>query len=560
MKKICKVLVLVLAFLTFGLIKAKAETTVVGDKKYTITPIETEEKFSYLFKVGDKTYAIYDSTSDSIEDPGEEPETIVYEAKFGEDKITLTKDFDLEKLMTEVTEKFGTKQYVYYAFSDFTRKFTKVTETMDDSNEEEVESYMDTLEDDGSYYRHYGPFNGKFYIVKQKGFNRTIIVLNKDLTLDKTINCNELMTEVLKDEEFGIDEVLVTGYLNDADPYYAIGITVSGETDIKKAYIFDAKGELYTIIDDSDADSGLEYSLTPVYSNKEIKFFYSKCTYENEKYSCELNLYNKEGKELSLLKADGSIVAGVYKGFVLIHVFTVDSYKFIVYDNDLNKIVETDTGGEVYEEMTEPIEMTERYVHGDYLKYKEVQNGVYLYKTYEYPENAPIITKYYYVTVEDAAKTTISGVLKDKDGNPLKNHTVELHSTPRTVVTDKNGYFEFKNVEEGDHTLTIKDTNGEVLAVKEIKVLPSTETKIEGDTLYFKEGDKGLSIDLKIDGTTLKVAEKEETKEEAKEETTEKKTEVTESVPKTNDALYLYILLLGIFSIIGIKVYKKITV
>lgn len=41
------------------------------------------------------------------------------------------------------------------------------------------------------------------------------------------------------------------------------------------------------------------------------------------------------------------------------------------------------------------------------------------------------------------------------DGQPVPNATVELHSTPRRTVTDKEGIARFTNVEKGQHTVMI---------------------------------------------------------------------------------------------------------
>lgn len=57
-------------------------------------------------------------------------------------------------------------------------------------------------------------------------------------------------------------------------------------------------------------------------------------------------------------------------------------------------------------------------------------------------------------TPTEVATFTLCGYIKDTNGNPIANATVELHSNPRTTTTDENGYWEFKNPEVGNHTLT----------------------------------------------------------------------------------------------------------
>lgn len=51
----------------------------------------------------------------------------------------------------------------------------------------------------------------------------------------------------------------------------------------------------------------------------------------------------------------------------------------------------------------------------------------------------------------------------DANNKGLADMTVELHSTPRTAVTNASGMVSFDAVEVGDHTLTIKNSEGKVL-------------------------------------------------------------------------------------------------
>jgi len=48
-----------------------------------------------------------------------------------------------------------------------------------------------------------------------------------------------------------------------------------------------------------------------------------------------------------------------------------------------------------------------------------------------------------------------------KDGKPLPNIKVEIHSKPMVGYTNDEGVVEFENVEEGDHTIKIIHENGE---------------------------------------------------------------------------------------------------
>lgn len=66
----------------------------------------------------------------------------------------------------------------------------------------------------------------------------------------------------------------------------------------------------------------------------------------------------------------------------------------------------------------------------------------------------------------------IRGTVKLKDGKPLPNTRIELHSDVRSTFTDENGYFEFRNVPLGDHALYVADLKvaNEKILLKTLRV------------------------------------------------------------------------------------------
>ena len=68
------------------------------------------------------------------------------------------------------------------------------------------------------------------------------------------------------------------------------------------------------------------------------------------------------------------------------------------------------------------------------------------------------------IKVEPEAETktvlSIYGVVRYTDGTPCINHTVEMHSTPKTTQTGQDGSFFFYDVEYGDHQLSVLDRDG----------------------------------------------------------------------------------------------------
>jgi hypothetical protein len=71
------------------------------------------------------------------------------------------------------------------------------------------------------------------------------------------------------------------------------------------------------------------------------------------------------------------------------------------------------------------------------------------------------------------ATLDIEGYVKDTSGNPLSGITVVLNSTPRTTITDINGYYRFDDVTIEQHYLTFR-RGTEVLGIFTLDISPST--------------------------------------------------------------------------------------
>lgn len=66
------------------------------------------------------------------------------------------------------------------------------------------------------------------------------------------------------------------------------------------------------------------------------------------------------------------------------------------------------------------------------------------------------------IATDDNVRTvTVEGILKYKDGSPVANTRIEIHSEPKYATTDENGYYKVENVEVGNHTFSILDSNDE---------------------------------------------------------------------------------------------------
>lgn len=84
----------------------------------------------------------------------------------------------------------------------------------------------------------------------------------------------------------------------------------------------------------------------------------------------------------------------------------------------------------------------------------------------------------------DEIKTvTMVGILVDKDGKPIRDKMVEIHSTVQNAKTDPNGSFLFSNVEFGKHSLYIKDSQGNVEAQKDFNIIMGSPLSIDGNNI-----------------------------------------------------------------------------
>jgi hypothetical protein len=112
------------------------------------------------------------------------------------------------------------------------------------------------------------------------------------------------------------------------------------------------------------------------------------------------------------------------------------------------------------------------------------------------PEATPTI-------IPTGFQIAISGILTDAQGNPLADKIVELHSYPQITTTDKNGFYEFKNVLEGSHTLFVKEKDGTEIAQLSMVITQGDRTSQDGNTITVA-GNTTLDLSLKNGVLVLK--------------------------------------------------------
>ncbi len=106
------------------------------------------------------------------------------------------------------------------------------------------------------------------------------------------------------------------------------------------------------------------------------------------------------------------------------------------------------------------------------------------------------------VIVPVEKQITIKGRVVYKDGTPYAFGLVELRSAPRTTYTDRDGYFIFQNVEDGDHTISVLSQSGQVLASCKVTINRNLEI---ADTLLVQVSVDTFVLEIGVDVKTLEV-------------------------------------------------------
>lgn len=105
-------------------------------------------------------------------------------------------------------------------------------------------------------------------------------------------------------------------------------------------------------------------------------------------------------------------------------------------------------------------------------------------------------------TAWQAPYVTMSAYIVDTNDNPISNATVEVHSRLQSVRTDENGIAKFRELDFGDHTITIKAKDGSLLGEKNFKIKSGTKLQLNGDTITAPKGSVFM-LKVKVDNGEL---------------------------------------------------------
>lgn len=92
--------------------------------------------------------------------------------------------------------------------------------------------------------------------------------------------------------------------------------------------------------------------------------------------------------------------------------------------------------------------------------------------------------------------------LINPEGNPFANLTIELHSTPKTSITNRKGFAVFRDVEGGGHTFYVKDKNGNILASRNFELVFGDQTVLDENRVIVKAGSV-FTLQVQMNGSDL---------------------------------------------------------
>ncbi len=103
---------------------------------------------------------------------------------------------------------------------------------------------------------------------------------------------------------------------------------------------------------------------------------------------------------------------------------------------------------------------------------------------------------------EEVKSVTFVGILVDKNGKAYADRFVEIHSVVQNGRTDENGSFQFNNVEFGEHTIFVKDDNGNILAQKSFNLKLGSPLSMSDTEIVAPDGAV-FTVKMQMDGDQL---------------------------------------------------------
>lgn len=103
---------------------------------------------------------------------------------------------------------------------------------------------------------------------------------------------------------------------------------------------------------------------------------------------------------------------------------------------------------------------------------------------------------------EETLSVTFVALFVDREGKPLSDVAIELHSVIQTGRTDGNGSIVFTDVELGEHILCTKDANGNITSQKGFTIVAGSPLSINDDVITAENGAV-FTVTVQQNGSTL---------------------------------------------------------
>lgn len=276
--------------------------------------------------------------------------------------------------------------------------------------------------------------------VYQKIPTFTITVYDKYLNTDGTEEKTELRLtdEQLKGYEYSYNALSPVGYSVESEAVISGTLT----DDVVITFVY-KKLETYLKVTVIDRFLDYEGNLERTSTRLELDAVRKGTTYTCEALNPQGYTVVGDDSFSGVINED-TVITFIYQAEPPVYYTVVVKDKYLSIDGDEQKV---DT------RLTEELLKDSSY---SYDALNPVPNGYVVTSDTNYSGTITEDIEIVFVYQEDAARfVTVKGYITYKDGTPIANKRIEIHSTPRYAVTDENGYYEVNNVEVGDHKFTI---------------------------------------------------------------------------------------------------------
>lgn len=104
---------------------------------------------------------------------------------------------------------------------------------------------------------------------------------------------------------------------------------------------------------------------------------------------------------------------------------------------------------------------------------------------------------------ETLEKVTLRGALLNAEEQPIVDATVEVHSTVKSDVTDSEGKYEIPGIEVGNHTMIVKDSEGNVIATNTFTLGAAKSSEVVNTDITWDRTKKDKELNIVLGESTI---------------------------------------------------------